>query len=315
MTIGIACWGEHAVAGAMAAVLGAELLGRGDIGGFAVLSVLDADLQFQHVSVQRGGVSELDFPTSWHAARYAAIISSGPDRPVPLVQFLPGQSQIGLVTGHRLPSLIGQDGVAVNQAVLNRLVKGMAPQQAIDEVLASESEKDVGLIALDLEGRIGFANTARVLRRPDIGTAHYSGGKHGFAILHNSIFSNQPSTQLLADSLAELANGTLSGQQHGHGMLRFERVITLTLSDADRIHIDEDGMIIAIDTANPALMIGENPARTVIYGAPPVYLNGKQVGMAACELHARLDNGVAHPLQRLANRRAIIRYHESRETA
>ncbi|WP_411469434.1 DUF6963 family protein, partial [Achromobacter xylosoxidans] len=41
MTIGIAAYGPNAGAAVRAAALGAELLGHGAIGGFAVFAVLD----------------------------------------------------------------------------------------------------------------------------------------------------------------------------------------------------------------------------------------------------------------------------------
>src|SRR6218665_1545674 len=119
MTIAIAASGSRAGAAVRDAVLGAELLGRGAIGGFAVLALLSGDGQLHHCMTQRGGASCLDMPDpslpppgmpqrggascrdmpdAWLAAPTAAAISSGPDRPEPLVQFLPGAAGIGLVT-------------------------------------------------------------------------------------------------------------------------------------------------------------------------------------------------------------------------
>src|SRR6218665_3141534 len=101
MTIAIAASGSRAGAAVRDAVLGAELLGRGAIGGFAVLALLSGDGQLHHCMTQRGGASCLDMPDAWLPAPTAAAISSGPDRPEPLVQFLPGAARIGLGTGPR----------------------------------------------------------------------------------------------------------------------------------------------------------------------------------------------------------------------
>src|SRR5690606_41564886 len=128
MTIGIAASGPRAGAAVRAAVLGAELLGRGAIGGFAVFAVLDGQGRYRHCETQRGGIGALDIPPAWLEARAAAVISSGPDRPEPLVQFLPGASGLGLVTGHRLPDRPGAVGVALNQAGPARPRQGTLPQ-------------------------------------------------------------------------------------------------------------------------------------------------------------------------------------------
>ena len=95
MTIGVAAAGAQAGAAVFDAVLGAELLGRGAIGGFVVFAVLDEQGRLQYRTTQRGGVTALDLPASWRDARVAAVISSGPDRPEPLTQFLAGADGLG----------------------------------------------------------------------------------------------------------------------------------------------------------------------------------------------------------------------------
>lgn len=306
MTIGVACYGQNAVTAAMTAVLGAELAGRGAVGGFAVLAILDGDGRFHHVGVQRGGVSELPIPAAWHSAERAALISSGPDRPEPLVQFLPGQSAIGLVSGHRLPNSLDRCGVPVNEAVLHRLMRGAEAQAAIDAVLAEEPEIDAGLIALSAGGGLGWANSARVARRPDLGQASRREADRGYALLHNSIYSNHPSCMVLAGVLGELAWHVLSGDMQAHGILRLEQPIRLRASERDRIHIDAGGAILAVETANAALLSGQHAFRSIVYGAPEVFCEGKAVGHAATELSARLDQGLASPSARLAERSMIM---------
>ncbi|OKO88285.1 hypothetical protein AC629_10465 [Bradyrhizobium sp. NAS80.1] len=307
MTIGIGCYGANAVAAVMSAVMGAELAGRGSIGGFAVLAVLDEDDAFQHTSVQRGGVSGLKILDAWQSAKTAAIISSGPDRPEPLVQFLPGQSGVGLVAGHRLPNSLNEGGVPVNRAVLQLLERGQAPQDAIDHVLNAEPEMDAGLIALSAQGVIGWANTRRVARRPDIGVATKIEADRGFALLLNSIFSNHASCAELARCLGDLAWGALNGTQEAHGFLRLDEPVALRPAEQDRVHIDVRGSIVALETANRALLSGQHAFRSVVYGAPQVLCDGKPIGHAATELYARIDEGVAYPSERLVERTMIVR--------
>lgn len=307
MTIGIACHGNNAVEAAISAVLGAELLGRGAIGGFAVLAILDENGAFQHVCVQRGGVSELQVPDQWCLAKTAAIISSGPDRPEPLVQFLPGKSGIALVTGHRVPTSLTRSGIPANEAVLQLLAEGRLPQAAIDDVLCQEPEMDAGLIVLTANGKIGWANTQRVARRPDIGDAAKVEDSCGYALLHNSIYSNHSSCAELARSLGDLAWAALSDTEQVHGLVRLVQPIVLQLADSDRVTISADGCILALETANRALLSGHYALRSVVYGAPQVFCDGHLVGYAATELFARIDEGVAYPFERMADRTMIIK--------
>ena len=100
MTIGVAAAGAQAGAAVFDAVLGAELLGRGAIGGFVVFAVLDEQGRLQYRTTQRGGVTALDLPASWRDARVAAVISSGPDRPEP--DAIPGRRRRP-GPGHRPP--------------------------------------------------------------------------------------------------------------------------------------------------------------------------------------------------------------------
>ena len=143
----VAAAGAQAGAAVFDAVLGAELLGRGAIGGFVVFAVLDEQGRLQYRTTQRGGVTALDLPASWRDARVAAVISSGPDRPEPLTQFLAGADGLGLITGHRLPNQPGADGRPLNRMALDLMAEGAPPQQAVDAVLAAHPEWDAGLIA------------------------------------------------------------------------------------------------------------------------------------------------------------------------
>jgi len=209
MTIGIVASGSRAGAAVRAAVLGAESLSEGAIGGFAVFAVLDVQQQWQYCVTQRGGIRQLDIAPSWLDAPVAAVISSGPDRPEPLVQLLPGQSGVGLVTGHRWPNTPGGDGTPLNVAVLTQLAQGYDPQQAVASVLAAHPQADAGLLAVTADGRVGWGNSARVAQRPDLGQAWRVDETARLALLHNSIHSDQHGPRLSL-ALADLAWAELS---------------------------------------------------------------------------------------------------------
>lgn len=307
MTIGIVCFGDDPVRAAVRAVLGAELLGRGAIGGFTVLALLDADGIFRHTSVQRGGVSGLDIQPQWHEATIAAIISSGPDRPEPLIQFLPGRDHIGLVTGHRLPNTVGVDARPLNMMALDLLQTGQHPQSAVDSVLDGEPEADAGLIAIDMTGAIGMRNATRAARRPDLGQASRAEAGRSYALLHNSIYANMSDCMALASTLGELSWEALGGGPAACEFLRLTTPLALTRAAQDRVTINAEGQILSIETANAALLSGQHATRSVVYGAPAIYRGGHLAGYAATELFARLEDGVAYPLPRVADHTMLMR--------
>lgn len=288
MTIGVAAHGPRAGAAVHAAVLAAELLGRGAIGGFGVFAMLDGNGEVRYRVTQNGGIRALELPDEWLEARYAAVISSGPNRPEPLVQFLPGARGVGLVTGHRLPNLPGLDGVPVNQAALARIEAGDTPQQAVDRVLDANPEADAGLIAMDVHGRLGWGNTARVARRADRGEAHRDNGEARLAVLHNSIHAQTA----LSDDIADLAWSQLTGQAAPLRFLYLLAPVPIRAADHDRVHVTDEGVITAIDSANPELAHSRRFG-TAVYLGSEVWLDGRRIGHAATELVAKMADGKA----------------------
>ncbi|MBN7778828.1 hypothetical protein JYP49_21510 [Nitratireductor aquimarinus] len=294
MTIGIAAYGEGSLAAVQAAVSAAELLGRGAIGGFAVLAVIEANGEIAYRTTQRGGISALDIPVDWFQAQYAAVISSGPDRPDPITQFLAGKAGVGLVTGHRLPNSPTADGVSANIAVLDRMAVGEAPQDCIDAVLAQDPEMDAGLIAVALGGRLGISNASRVLRRGDLGQAHLEEGGRGFALLLNSIFAATGECQTLADVVGGLAWQELTGKQADHMKLTLEAPVLIKPALVDRVYVDMSGRIVALETSDPRVCKADRLG-TAAYLSTEVWLEERPLGIAVSELVARLANGLAHP--------------------
>ena len=116
MTIGIGAIGPNAGLAVFKGLQAAERVGTGSIGGFAVFAAISEDGPLFMSETQRGGTATLFTagetsgvlpPSEIAAAPYAAVMSSGPDRPAPLSQFLAADPAIGLVTGHRLPNARG----------------------------------------------------------------------------------------------------------------------------------------------------------------------------------------------------------------
>jgi hypothetical protein len=145
-----------------------ERVGRGAIGGFASFVAITADGELLRSETQRGGTATLFTageticalpPPVFAEAPWAAVMSSGPDRPEPLSQFTPGQAGVGLVSGHRLPNMPGAEGLPINRAVLDRMAHGQPAPDAAHAVLAANPEADAGIIALDHAGRIYAGNT------------------------------------------------------------------------------------------------------------------------------------------------------------
>jgi len=290
MTIGIAAFGTHAGAAVYDAVLATELLGRGAITGFAVFAVLDASGFLHYRVTQRGGVTSLDIPAEWKNMQVAALISSGPDRPVPLTQFLAGAEGRGLVSGHRLPNQAGKDGTPLNEAALSRMISGEHPQSAVDAVLQAHPEWDAGLVAIDTQGRLGMGNSARVTRRDDLGAFRRETPVASLGLLHNSIYARSGMT----DDVGELAWARLQGRAGGWCFISLNRTVPLTMAELDCVHIDEDGAIVALDIANPRVMTLERPGAAAYLGAEVRRL-GEPVGKVITELYVPIRGGCAQP--------------------
>src|SRR5690606_34142915 len=161
------------------------------------------DGQLRYAETRNGGSDALYFPPDWLSCERAALISSGPNRPEPLQQFLPGLAGIGLVTGHRLPNRPWGES-RLNLAVLEGLQGGLEPLAAIDAVLAAYPECDAGLMAIDAKGDIAYANSARVQRRKDIHSASLTVGGLTLSVMMNSIHF-PPSVGRPAELICELA--------------------------------------------------------------------------------------------------------------
>ncbi|MDJ1160215.1 hypothetical protein QNA08_18540 [Chelatococcus sp. SYSU_G07232] len=292
MTLGIAASGPGAGRAVLATMTAAELLGRGEIGGFAVLAALTADGRLLRAETQRGGTCGLlrDNPpaavAAIRAAERVAVITSGPDRPTPLTRFLPGAPGVGLVTGHRLPDTPGADGEPLNRAVLVRLAAGLEPAAAVAAVTASAPEADAGFIALAADGRLALADTARVARRPDAGRFEAAGDGWAVGLLHNSI-AGPPD---FARSVGGFAAAFLSGGRAAVRLLALAAPVPIRAAGQDRVHIDGEDRILAIETANPALPSARRRGGAIYLGSA-VLREGRVVGHTASEIVVDMADG------------------------
>src|SRR5690606_7545797 len=226
MTIGIGAAGPNAGLAVFKALAAAEAVGAGAIGGFAVFAALTGNGRLFRAETQRGGSATLFTegettgtapPPEIAAAPFAALMSSGPDRPAPLAQFL-AASESGLVTGHRLPNTPGADGRAVNEAVLAAMAAGRSAEQSLSLVLEKDPDVDAGMIALGPERGLFALNSRLVAARPDLGGATLVSGDAAVAVLHNAI---RPATEL-APLVAAVALGIMAPPHliAGHAVVR-----------------------------------------------------------------------------------------------
>lgn len=297
MTIGIGAFGPNAGLAVFNALRAAEKVGTGAIGGFATFAAITADGRTVFAVTQRGGAATaftegettgVDPWPKFGSARVAAVISSGPDRPGDLTKFIPVDPAVGLVTGHRIPPTTGQNGQPMNGDALARMQAGMAAADAAAAVIGENPEADCGLICVDLAGNIGFANTIRVLRRPDVATALRRDVETSasVAVLHNAIRPHQA----IADLAAAIAIETMTADQTPRGYVTIAAGTPIGMGDENAVFCDATGRVLRITTTDPSVGIrGELGA--AIYLASAVYLDTTLAGHTAFEPITTIEDG------------------------
>lgn len=307
MTIGIGAAGPRAGQAVFDALRAVERVASGAIGGFASFVAITADGAMVRAETQRGGTRTLFVeaettgtapPETVAEAVLAGVISSGPDRPIPLCQFLPADPAVGLITGHRLPNVAGASGSALNLEVLAHLRAGLDPKAAIDAVLDANPRADAGIIAADRQGRIHAHNSERVARRPDLGHARRERPDAGAVVevLHNALAPVGPLAALAADVAME----TMRPTSRADGWIVVEAGTELVLGDAAAVVVDDDMVAIRVVTVDPGLLQGRT--------------NG-----AAIYLHALVEQGervlgrtIAEPNVTVQDRRIVSMSGQSR---
>jgi len=294
MTIGIVAFGPSAGLAVFKALRAVERVGQGAIGGYASFVAVTGEAVLRH-GTQRGGTSTLftagertgvDPDAAAASAILAGVMSSGPDRPEPLAQFTPAAAGVGLVTGHRLPNMPGTDGVALNSAALDLLRQGMTAQEAVDRVLDANPDADAGLIAGRLDGGVYARNSARVERRPDLGTARRDVDGVQVAVLHNAIHPAAP----LAVLAAEIALDVMLGRFEPDGEIVVRAGTSIVVGDSDRVVVGEDLVALEIQTTDRRI-VGDTWNCAAIYLGARVVCRGKLIGTTMSEPNVIVENG------------------------
>lgn len=298
MTIAIGAYGRRAGQAVYESLRASEHIGTGSLGGFATFAAITADGILLRAETQRGGSATLftagettgvEPPANVANAIAAGVISSGPDRPVPLAQFVPADSRFGLVTGHRLPQSTGIDGRPLNVAALEGLRAGLSAEAAIAQVLDANPEADAGLLAVDMKGGVAAGNSARVKRRHDLGVAHRTGKTHDVrvAVLQNSI-KPFPS---LADLIADIALEVMIGEPVSIGVIVVKAGMPVILGPEALIEVDANSVATRLVTTDPLVMKGAHLCAP-IYAGSPVYRGGRIIGYSRLEPIVELRDGL-----------------------
>ncbi|MEZ5862112.1 MAG: hypothetical protein R3D28_24615 [Geminicoccaceae bacterium] len=298
MTIGIAVTGRNAGLAAFRALAAVEKVARGAIGGFVSFVAITADGTLARAETQRGGTTTLftsgeatgvEPPAPVAGARFAALMSSGPDRPAPLAQFTPGDAAVGLVTGHRLPNVPGEGAtLPLNTATLERMRAGADPRAAIEAELALHPEADAGLIALDLQGRLHLANSRFVERRGDLGAVCLDdpARHHAVAVLHNAIEPRQG----IATLAAATALDSMAPPDRADFHIRLEAGLVLERGVADVLDVDATGRVVRITVSRRHLLDGRRDG-SVLGFATPVRRDGKLLGHTVGDPYCVIEAG------------------------
>ncbi|RRH78225.1 DUF6963 family protein [Falsigemmobacter faecalis] len=290
MTTGIAIRGPGAGQAVLRVLQALEMLGVGEIGGFAVFRALKgAEGALLSAVTQRRGSAGLALPPGWQGGDLAAVISSGPDRPLPLEQFLPAGPE-GLVTGHRLPSSLTAAGEPLNASIFRKMAEGRLDQGGLTAALAAEPGLDAGLIVLPRRGPVLLSHAPRVAARGDCGSFLWQAGDLAVAVVLNSIAATGLSADALAEAVGRIGIEALGGARAGYGTGHLPDRLCVTPATDERVDLDASGLVCALRSANPAFQRGR-PGITAIYSGTPVWQEGAPAGVVISEVWADAEAG------------------------
>ncbi len=286
MTICIAAYGQNAGRAILNALAAVEAVGSGAIGGFVSAVALSSD-QCMRAETQLGGTAQLAFEQSkvlFEQASIAGLISSGPNRPSPLSDFLPAIPGVGLVTGHRSPSSSGASRIPYNQQVLQGLQAGMTSRAAVDVIVSSNPRADAGFIAMTCDG-IGFAgNTDEVLKRPDVGSASAQRNGASVLVMHNAITPVYP----MADLAAQIALETLSPLYKRLSSITLQQGCEIVAGTRNMLKVDEQNRVRQVVVCQEP----EDDAAVLNLGfQPAVYREDIHIGVLLYEPYLVVDDG------------------------
>lgn len=297
MTIGIAASGPNAGLAVLRALAAVEKVAEGAIRGYAVFAAVDEAGTLHRAETQRGGTTTLfvdgertgvGAPEPIASARVAGVMSSGPDRPTPLTQFLPAEPGVGLVTGHRLPNAPSASARPINLDILERLHAGLDARAAVDAVLDVDPDADAGVIVVDGQGHLYARNSDRVARRPDLGQARRECAAAGAAVevLLNAIFPAASVAALAAD----IALGVMvrSGGCDSH--ITVAAGLRVVAAEENRVRVDDNGRALLVETADHRILRGRWNCAAIYLGSQVVQ-GGQVVGWTVAEPNVLLEEG------------------------
>jgi hypothetical protein len=297
MTIGIAASGPNAGLAVYRSLAAVEKVATGAIGGFCTYAAIDVEGgRLYRAETQRGGTSTLFVdgestgvgpPDSAAQARVAGLMSSGPDRPAPLAQFVPAEAEVGLITGHRLPNAMGIKGRPLNLEIFDRLRAGMSASEAVNEVLDADSKADAGVIAVDRAGTVYARNSDRVSRRPDLGHARREDLSTGAVVevIHNAIFP----VGSLAGLAADLALGVMVPNNHSDGEFKVHAGAPVVYGKENRVLLDGN-VAVRIETTDQRIVTGCHNCAAIYLGAR-VMKDGLNIGRTVLEPNVIVQDG------------------------
>jgi hypothetical protein len=301
MTIGIAAWGPDAGHAVFEALKVAEKVGRGSIGGFAVFVAITRDGRVIRAETQRGGTATLFLqgettganpPGDAGTAPLAAVMSSGPDRPEPLAQFVVADGRAGLVTGHRLPNAAAVSGRPLNAEILEMMRAGAAPADAVRQVLEANPHADAGVIAASPGGDIWAQNSQRVARRPDLGAArrvHPGTDDRASAIievLHNAMFP----TASLAPLVADIGLERMVPASRATGWVIVRAGTPLAAADENAVQVGDDMVVARVLTSDHRIVTGRWNCAAIYLGSA-VRQGSRLVGHTLLEPNVMVEDG------------------------
>jgi hypothetical protein len=302
MTIGIAAWGPDAGHAVFEALKVAERAARGSIGGFAVFVAITGDGRVIRAETQRGGTATLFLngettgtnpPDDAGASPLAALMSSGPDRPEPLAQFVVADGRAGLVTGHRLPNAAAVSGRPLNAEILDLMRVGAAPADAVRQVLEANPHADAGVIAASAGGDICARNSPRVSRRPDLGSArrvHRAPDGAATAIIevmHNALFPAASLAPLVADIGLERMVPSICTQ----GWVTVRAGTPVFAADEDAVEVEDDMVVSHVLTSDHRIVTGRWNCAAIYLGSA-VRQASRSLGHTLVEPNVIVEDGI-----------------------
>lgn len=292
MTIGIAAYGPRAGGSILHALKAVETLGRGALGGFVSLATIDEHGIVNYYTCQKNGAQGLFLdnciPASVAQAKFAVLMSSGPNRPEPLQTFTPGLSGIGLITGHRMPNTLDENGTMMNERVLELIKDGLAPQHALGAVLEENPNADVGFLMLSIEHGLYAANNDCVTKRLDQGLIirQDKERKFGTGVIHNAIEPHKA----IAHLAVEVAIDYMFPNDLADQKILFCEGTPLKIAESVSVVVDAECVVREIHVTNTNYVSGT--AHIGLGFEVPVFKSGHQIGRMKYEPFMEVVDGV-----------------------